>query len=148
VDRSNLSGGVYTATVSFAFSSPDQTLTVPVTMDVLPDSASSASTQYVLLINAATNATVARAVVTPSGGVYRYSFSGVPAGSYYLLSGSDLNNDNHLADEGEAVGAYPSLQEMAAVTVQSNRTGLDFVTGFQQWPFLKPFASTAAKKLN
>ncbi|RJQ78088.1 MAG: peptidase S8 [Desulfobacteraceae bacterium] len=141
VDRTALPGGVHTGFISFVFS--DQTLTVPVTIDVLPHAGASASTQYVTLLDE-NFLTVGQVAVAPSGGVYHFSFSDVPPGSYYLLSGSDLDDDFQLLDQGEAVGTYPTPASLISFTVSSDRTGLDFVTGFQQWPFFLPGESVAA----
>jgi serine protease len=146
VDRlnRNLAGGVHTGTVSFAYDG--RSAMVPVTVDVLPDRAASAAPQYIQLVDAETNAVVDQLVVLPRDGVYPFRFSRVKPGSYYLRSSSDIDNNYRLKDQGEAVGAYPSLAGSAPFAVRSSMTGLDFVTGFQQWPFLEPPEQTGIAK--
>ena len=91
-----------------------------------------------MLIDTATGEPVAQRVLSPVNGSYPFSFTGVRAGSYYLLSGSDLNNNQRITDSGEAVGGYPSIAELTVIQVRSNVAGLQFVTGFNQWPLLWP----------
>lgn len=136
VERSGLEGGIHTDVIEFVW--PAGKLTLPVTVDVLPDPDSSAGTQYVLLLNADTQELVAVQAVAPHSGRYDFTFTGVPAGAYYLRASSDLNNDGFVFDPGEAVGGYPSLENAQRIHVQSDLAGLQFVTGFNQWPFMWP----------
>lgn len=144
VTRDGLTGGVHTGIVSFLV--PDRTLAVPVTIDVLPDPAASASTQYISLIDAQTSTLTYQAAASASGGVYRFGFTGVKPGSYYLVSGSDLDGDYLIQDQGEAVGAYPSMAGQAILTVKGDRTGLNFVVSFQYNSFLLPMSPPTAAK--
>jgi serine protease len=139
VNRTGLEGGTHTAAISF--NSSANIVRVPVTIDVLPDIHASTGTQYVLLVNAATDTTVAQIIVQSVNGVYHYSFENVPSGFYYLQTSSDLNNDYRLMDQGEAVGVYSSIEDLASIHVNHDMPNLNFVTGFTQWPFFLP-AST------
>jgi serine protease len=136
VVRTALHGGIQTGIIKFGSSA--NTVTVPVTVDVLPDPGASAGTQYVLLLNADTRERVAVREVSPQQGRYDFTFTGVPAGAYHLRASSDLNRNYVVFDPGEAVGGYPSLENLQAIQVQSDVTGLTFVTGFNQWPFIWP----------
>ncbi len=140
VDRSGLPGGVYTDYIEIVTS--ENTVRVPVTMAVMPDPNASASTQYLQLIDADTEQVVRQLTLTPSDGTYPFVLQSVPPGNYYLLSGSDLNNDYALTDEGEAVGGYPGIG--TAFTVDRDMTGLAFEAGFSQWPFYQPSGISAS----
>jgi serine protease len=140
VDRQALAGGIHSGAITFISMLGSETR-VPLTIDVLPDRRASAGTQYLLLIDAATRSTVAQLVLVPDSGEYVFSFTGVLPGSYYLFAGSDLNNDGFISDSGEAVGGYPSLEQELPIRVNANITGLQFVTGFNQWPLLWPNAA-------
>ena len=63
-------------------------------------------------------------------GRYTYQFSEVPEGEYVVVAGTDLDNDFTICDNGEACGAYPTLDSALAITVDRDITGLDFLTGF------------------
>ena len=70
--------------------------------------------------------------VSPVDGVYEYTFERVPFGEYSIVAGTDLDNDGVLCHGGEACGQYPTIQLFQTVSVESDREGLDFGTGFQQ----------------
>ncbi|MBI5896036.1 MAG: S8 family serine peptidase, partial [Desulfobacterales bacterium] len=142
VNRTNLPGGIYTDYIEFVSSA--NTVRVPVTLEVLPDRDASAANQYLLLIDADTMETVAQRALSPSNGQYSFTFEEVPPGNYYLISGSDLDNDYSLLDQGEAVGGYETLDDWVAFTVDRDLTGLNFTVGFSQWPFFLPSELSAA----
>ena len=54
----------------------------------------------------------------------------VAPGTYYIMAGSDMNNDGFICDEGEACGAFPTLAPIGQITVNGNRTGINFNAGF------------------
>jgi serine protease len=57
-------------------------------------------------------------------------FDDVTSGEYYLLLGSDLDNDNFICDEGELCGGYPVLSDMQLLNVNDgNVTGITVVVG-------------------
>jgi len=64
-------------------------------------------------------------------GVYTYSFAGVKPGDYYILAGTDSDNDGLICETGEACGGYPTVDLLQVLTVtDANRDDLDFTTGF------------------
>lgn len=134
IDRTGLSGGVHRSFVRFTAAAAANTLDVPVTIDVLPDTTASAAMQYLVLMNAETNQRVAQRTIRPNGGVYTFTFYNIPEGNYYLACGSDLDNDGYITDEGEAVGYYPDMTE-ASFTLQSNLNGVRFITSFSNNAF-------------
>jgi serine protease len=85
---------------------------------------------YVLLLDSTSDEVVGPAAeVEASTGAF--SMDGIPAGEYYLIAGSDMDNDNYIGDTGEASGAYLSLDNPVALSIDANRSGLDFVTVFR-----------------
>jgi serine protease len=131
VNRSGLVAGVYRATITIVSSA--NTITIPVTMEVgSPGATADAGYHYVLLIDPATLATRYQVAMSVSNGSYPFTFNDVRAGEYRLIAGTDSDNDGLICDAGEACGAYPTLDVSgsATLTVDGNRAGLDFTTGF------------------
>lgn len=93
---------------------------------------SDAGYQYVLLRKAETPDSVFRSVGVPlSNGKYFYSFSGVPAGTYVIMSGADLNNNDSLDDLADAKGEYPFYGRPGEIVVHgSSIQDLDFSTDY------------------
>ena len=60
---------------------------------------------YVLAIDWDTDETIAQVEVDPSSNG-SFVFDALPAGYYYLVAGTDLNDDGYLCDEGEWCGSY------------------------------------------
>jgi serine protease len=86
---------------------------------------------YILLIDPDTNNTLHALNATNIGGVYQFSFTDIAARSYYIVAGTDSDNDGYICGPGEACGGYPTLDQLAPVTVNNNTiTGIDFTTGF------------------
>jgi serine protease len=139
VSRDGLAEGSHSASITFT--SSNNTLTVPVIMQVGRLTAN-AGHQYILLLDAATMAPVAQVSGDALNGSYPFSFSGVAPGSYYLAAGTDANNDGFICDGGEACGAYPTLSDPAPITIAEDSSGLDFATGFDQ-AFSAPAAAPA-----
>lgn len=134
VDRAGLRSGVqYSGRIQVQ--SGFNTVEVPVLLQ-MPDSRRSANAgrHYVMLIDpdkSEDQSVVQQVAVDANNGSYRFQFSDVEPGRYYLLAGSDLDNDGLICDAGEACTAYPVLSAPAAIEVKShNVSGLSFSTGF------------------
>jgi serine protease len=138
VNRARLpaEGGFQTGTVTFASSA--NTIRVAVTVQVLPDPNADGGLQFILLIDADNTETRYERIATAANGRYSFSFDGIPAGSYYLVSGSDIDNDGFVLRQGEAGGGYPSVAALQEITLQGDLPGIQFTTGFSQLPFLQP----------
>ncbi|MBI2779980.1 MAG: S8 family serine peptidase [Gammaproteobacteria bacterium] len=133
VDRSSLAVGAYSATLTFTSSA--NTVALRVTLQVgTPGAATSpdAGYHYVLLIDPATGEVMKQATVgVDASGQYRYSVTGVAAGTYQVIAGSDSNNNQIICDPGEACGSYLTLEQPKLVTItDSGLGGIDFTTGF------------------
>lgn len=128
VDRSGLPGGSYIGVVTFSIAN-GEILEVPVSMLVGSVSTiGSAGYIYALLIDDNGN-TVAIDPKLPLGnGVYSYSFTGVPPGSYRIIAGSDIDNDSQVCQLGESCGGYPTIDSLSSVdVVNTDLTNLNFV---------------------
>ncbi|NNG13112.1 MAG: S8 family peptidase [Halobacteria archaeon] len=128
VDRAGLTDATYTARITLA-SSNNTALSIPVTMRVGSQAVADAGHLWVLLFDENLEP-VAQTDALPVNGRYSYSLPVVPEGNYIIGAGTDSDNDFSICDEGEACGAYPTLIDPAVIAVSSDRSGLDFVTGF------------------
>ena len=82
--------------------------------------------------------------MTPAvNGEYSYEITDVPAGEYLIFAGTNFDNDDAVCDDGEACGAYLSLDQPTPVGVSSNRSNIDFATGFN--PPVNPGAVSTLK---
>jgi len=129
VNRDVMADGIYSAKITFVSNS--NTIVIPVQMQVntsgeTPD----AGFHYVLLVDSVTQETIAIENVPVANGAYSYLFNNVPQGTYEIFAGSDRDNDGYIGDAGEAIGAYPSLDQPADIFVDTDMAGLDFSTGY------------------
>jgi len=132
-DRTGLSDGSYTAVVTVAYTvdAAPRTLGIPVTLSVNTGGGAGTGADtgftWILAIDATTLQTVAVDTAANVDGEYSYTLTGIPNGEYYIVAGTDSDNDNILCDAGEACGAYPTLGLLERVIVQDgNISGLDF----------------------
>lgn len=128
-DREGLSDGAYNGTITFV--SSENTVEIPVRLRIgstglAPD----AGFHYVLLVDSETDETVDQVSMEGADGRYDYQFSEVDAGKYRIYAGTDSDNDFTIGDAGEAIGAYLSTDQPKALEVDSDRSGLDFITEF------------------
>jgi serine protease len=124
-DRSGLSDGAYSGTITFT--SSQNTATVSVTMQVRTSTGSTdTGFHYVRLVDATTNSIAYELGVQSMNGIYNFTLAGVAQGRYYLLAGTDLDDDDNVGDVGELTGAYRSLDQPQELVVDRNMTGLDF----------------------
>lgn len=87
--------------------------------------------QYVILIDAKTRETVQSKAVEADNGQYHFNFESVPRGEYFLLIGTDADNDFFVCDDGEACGAFPTLALPSLIKVDRDIQELRFDTGVQ-----------------
>ena len=142
VDRSNLADNPYSATI--VFSTTAGPVNVPVLMQKLTHGFSdNAGFHYILAVDAKTSEIVATTTAEAITGQYSYELTDVPAGEYFIFSGTNFDNDDTICDDGEACGAYLSLDQPTPVVVNSNLNNIDFATGFN--PTVNPDALTVLK---
>lgn len=132
IDRSGLAPGTYQAEITFSSSEND--VVVPLLMQIVTQAINvDAGYHYVLLLDASDFTVLGQWSGAVVDGSYQYQFNDVlfPAGrEYYVLGGTDLDNDALICDSGESCGAYFSLGSPRIIDVDGPYTGLDFVSGF------------------
>ena len=134
VSRAGLKDGSYRASITFTYpATPNpKTVVVQVAMWVGANAPTTGDTGflYVLVLDSAFKP-VSQAQGRGTGGNYDFSFSGATAGSYYVVAGTDQNNDGKICDAGEACGAWPTMGTATPVVVTTaNVTGLNFSVAF------------------
>ena len=130
VDRSRLVDGLYRATISLSTDTA-ASLSIPVTLQVGQiHEKGNTGHLYLILVEPATMKTVRTTQAENVNGSYRYRFDGVPSGHYYVVAGSDLDDDGEICDPGEACGGYPTIERLQAIDVQGETAGIDFGTNF------------------
>jgi len=129
-DTTGLSDGVYTVLANFvADTNATSSATINVivnTVNVSPD----AGRIYVLLIDPITGDQLYFAEQNPVDGEYFYSITGVEPGDYYILAGSDLDNNLLICEAGESCGSYPTMGDAAVLNVDGDMTNLVFYISF------------------
>jgi len=128
-----------------------RTLQLPVLAEVLNDQlARDAGQHFILLVNTQPNANdefeaEAQVTVDAENGRYSFSFqlddgmepkrlSEVRPGRYFLVAGTDLDNDGLICQAGEACAEYPvsGLREEIEVEADTNLTNIQMTTGYSR----------------
>jgi serine protease len=140
VSREGLDIGVYTGKLTIEMLD-SSTRDVTVIMQVPdPDAGVDASRHYVLLIPADPRTgepqfdddlVKQRTAEASESGTYTFTFSSVSGDIYYIIAGTDMDNDGFICDEGEFCGEYPVLNQPQEIIVPSTNNGrLDFSTNY------------------
>ncbi len=121
VDRSSLSAGTYTATITVTSnaSQGSQTATIDVQLAVGGATSGDVGTVYVLTVDQNTLDTVDQVETTAANG-YAFSTSALTGGTYLVVAGTDRDNDGTICDIEDACGFYPAL-----VTIANGQTTLN-----------------------
>jgi len=80
---------------------------------------------YVFLVNALTDQS-AQQQYQSNAGQYEYRFTDVEPGVYYIIAGSDPDNDGFVGGSGEALGIYPTEDDRVLIIANRNFEDLDF----------------------
>lgn len=128
VIRDSLLDGTYSGTVTFE--SNENNGTVSVVMSVGNAAATmDGGYHYFLLLDPETFDTIEQYDSAGENGVYEFSFTGLFYNkTYSIYAGTDSNNDGYICDDGEACGAYLSLDNPMELTVLGDMNGIDFTT--------------------
>ena len=127
VAATGLADGFYSGSV--AVQSNGGNATLQVTLALGGATGGPVYTVFVIAVDATTFETIAQDEVSTTSAVNGYGLPGVPAGSYYIVAGTDEDNDGFICDPGEPLcGVYPSLElpEVVTVTSGSTNAGRDF----------------------
>ncbi|MCK5876441.1 MAG: S8 family peptidase [Candidatus Marithrix sp.] len=130
VDRSSLSFGTFTATITIT--SNVNVVQIPIIFQVTnnSDTSGDAGLHYVLLVDPGTLDSIQEVQTEVNDGSYYYQFDNVQAGEYIIAAGSDSNNDGFICDEGEACGTFLTTYQPTTINATRSRSGIDFSTGF------------------
>jgi len=130
VDRAAVAvSGTYYDTVTFTASDGAEEAVSVSMRKSSGDESSSTGFYYILLLDPETQDTVDQVETGGVDGVYEYSFSGLSYGDKVLVyAGTDADNDYYLCGDGEACGAYLSLDDPVELTVTGDLTGIEFST--------------------
>jgi len=137
VDRAGLADGSWNAAARFVPADPTtNAVTVTVTLQVVgTNPAADAGLFYVIAVNEDGTTEGSADVVTAENGEYQWTLTDLPAGSYRIFAGSDMDNDDYLCDAGESCGAYRTLDVQERISVDpaaiTEVNGLDFVAEFR-----------------
>jgi len=137
VDRAGLAEGSWNAAARFVPADPTtNAVTVTVTLQVVgTNPAADAGLFYVIAVNEDGTTEGSADVVTAENGEYQWTLTDLPAGSYRIFAGSDMDNDDYLCDAGESCGAYRTLDVQERISVDpaavTEVNGLDFVAEFR-----------------
>ena len=80
---------------------------------------------YVFLVNSNTDQS-AQQQYQSNAGQYEYRFTDVEPGVYYIIAGSDPDNDGFVGGSGEALGIYPTEDDRVLIIANRNFEDLDF----------------------
>lgn len=127
VDRSGLDAGNYLGKVTFESSTNN--LTVSALMRITTGVSGDIGTVYILMFDPATNSVVAEDV-TDADQDYRFNFVAVPQGSYEIWAGTDNDNDFFICDEGEACGAWQTVDAPVLLNVDTDISNLEMSTDY------------------
>ncbi|WP_341582423.1 S8 family serine peptidase [Marinobacter metalliresistant] len=147
-----------TLTVNYTSDSA-RTLKLPVVAELVTDETSrNAGQHFILLVNTVPDENdffqaEAQVVASAIDGEYQFGFrlddgvepknlNEVSPGTYYLVGGTDLDNDGVICQPGEACAEYPvaGLREMVQVDESTDLTGIRMITGYS-----RPSISSASR---
>ena len=129
VDRNMLAEGIHSAILTVNANTGIST--VPVMLRKGGGTVSDAGLNYYLLINTATSTTL-QTKVSADQGEYQLTFSQVPKGEYFLLGGTDMDNDGFICEGGELCGGYPSVEQLLPIKISEDVANLKFSANFSQ----------------
>ena len=88
---------------------------------------------HVVLLDASSLRQEQCALLSPAGGLYTTEFADVASGDYFLLAGSDTNDDGLICGPFEACGAYEGLGNITQITDEEVNLWVNYSL-FDQFP--------------
>ena len=131
VARDGLSQGTYSS--SLTFQADTQTVQITVILQVgFSSSNTGGGYHYILLVDPTSMTSLQEFSSSGVNGLYSFHFNGLLYGNTYsVYAGTDPNNDYSICTQGEACGAYLSLDVPVELTVSDNVSNVDFTTDIQ-----------------
>jgi serine protease len=142
VNRTGLGSGSYSANITITNSSGG-TVLVPVSMLVSTTGITVNTGHYFILLLDKDLNVISQTSSESTTGAYAFTFTNVPAGSYYLYAGTDSNWDGYICDEGEVCGAYPTLGNLSLLEISADRNDLNFDAGLINSPTTLALGATS-----
>ena len=137
VDRDGLQPGDYRAPIVIAYQADGESRSATVSVSlrvpspVVDTGAGDVGLTWFILYDPQTGRTAKTTLAENVDGRYSYAFENVPAGEYYLIGGTDSDNDGYLCDAGESCGGYPTFGQLQLLRVSGGTlSGRDFVVSF------------------
>jgi len=138
----------YLATITFNIST-GATLTLPVSMiKGAISTVGDVGRLYLLLINSDGSVKEQTLPTNVGNGFYSYQFNAIESADYTLLVGSDIDNDLLICQTGESCGAYPTLNRINTITLDSDKTNIDFTVDIQSTFSAASLSLNATPSLN
>ena len=137
VDRSSLPDGAGLGSIAIVSNGGNKTVPVSVGGQTI-GTGGDVGTVFVLVVDAESLETVEQTMTSVRQG-YAFASLDLQAGRYFIVAGSDRDNDGVICDNGEACGKFPLIDSPTAIAVDAELTDIDFPVAF---PF--PLASAAA----
>jgi serine protease len=115
--NNDVATGNYEGSITLTDSN-SETYTVSVTASVEENTVEQKGYVFALLLDAFTNEVAGElSGEFNADGSLILSSSEAPVGEYYILVGSDIDNDFFICDGGEVCGGYPTLNDMAPIII-------------------------------
>lgn len=125
VDRTGFAPGIYSADITAESSVNALTVQVLVWAGDLT-TGGDVGVIYILLYDPLLDQTVAEFTTGGNETSHPFQFTGIPAGEYELVAGTDADNDFVICDSGEACGAWLTIDQPIRIQLDGNLTGLEF----------------------
>ena len=125
VDRGSLAPGIYSADINAQSSVNNLSVRVLVSQG-LTDAGTGLAVIYILLYDPLLEAAPFQLTAGGNGTEYPFRFTGIPAGEYEIVAGTDSDNDFFICDAGEACGALLTIDQPISLRVEDDIEGLDF----------------------
>jgi serine protease len=139
VNRNGLVAADYSGQVNFVTNAGTKSLSVAMRVGAIQQPGD-VSTVYVLVIDALTGQSVYAAEINGTAGNYPWSLPSVLPGNYYILAGTDIDNDQFICDAGEACGAYFTLSDPSLLNISTPVT----LSGFSVLPDSSVLSGTSS----
>ena len=126
-DRAGLTPGAYRATITVASNATQGTPTATLNVDLIVggNTQGNVGTVFILVLNMNTLGTVAQAEATAAQN-YNFTTPTLPPGTYFVVAGTDRDDDNFICDIEDACGVFP---DPVTVVAGQELRGVDFVVG-------------------
>lgn len=129
VNRDSLDNGPYQSSVIIQNNLGEDLVVVPVSLNVgEPSTLSNAGIHYIILLDQQQEA-IAGTHASVENGVYQFSID-IGSDNYFLIAGTDLDNDGYICGAGEACGGYPVRSKLELINISEEKDQYEFLTQF------------------